>query len=40
MKKLIIYAILAVFLIGMVQPVHAGNKTTNKSWSKIKDIFK
>jgi len=40
MKKVLILMVLTVFLAGAMQLLHAGTKPTNKSWSKIKDIFK
>ena len=40
MKRLVLFAVLALILAGAVSPALGGASSTNKSWSKIKDIFK
>lgn len=40
MKRTILFIVLGLFLAGAICPVLAGASSTNKSWSKIKDIFK
>lgn len=38
-KRIFVILSIFMFLFSTVSPVYAGNKQ-NKSWSKIKDIFK
>lgn len=40
MKRTVLFIVLALFLAGAISPVLGGASSTNKSWSKIKDIFK
>jgi hypothetical protein len=40
MKRLILAFLILSVLALSVAPVHANNSSSNKSWSKIKDIFK
>jgi hypothetical protein len=40
MKTIFALFLLAAFIAFSAVPVSAGNPNTNKSWSKIKDIFK